>query len=102
MGGSRADRGAPAVALTMPVSFCLVGSLPLEVAMSSDAGAEHVNRLCRRCQRSCKQTDEVVVCECRLFVRVPVQRGLDLKADGSAAGRSSASGGSRSSAGVGR
>lgn len=102
MGGSRADRGAPAFALTKPGPLCLVGSFLLEVAMSSDAGEEHVNRLCRRCQRSCKQTDEVVVCECRLFVRVPVQRGLDLKADGSAPGKSSARGGSRSSAGVGR
>lgn len=70
--------------------------------MSSDAGAEHFNRLCRRCQRSCKQTDEVVVCECRLFVRVPVQRGLDLKDATPSSGKSHANGGFRSSGGVGK
>jgi hypothetical protein len=70
--------------------------------MLSDAGAEHINRLCRRCQRFCKQTDEVVVCECRLFVRVPVQRGLDLKDAAPASGKSPAKGGSLSPGGVGK
>lgn len=39
-----------------------------------------MNKLCRDCRRSCKQTEAVKVLECKKYSRAPVQMAISFKA----------------------